>query len=145
VGIAWQGNPTYAGDRHRSIPLAEYEPLASLANVQLISLQKGPGVEQLDAIGFPVRRLARLEDAGSTFDDTAAIVANLDAVVACDTAVAHLAGAMGAAVILALSTACDWRWMRGRPDSPWYPSVRLFRQETAGDWGWVFADVAESL
>jgi Flp pilus assembly protein TadD/ADP-heptose:LPS heptosyltransferase len=145
VGIAWQGNPTYAGDRHRSIPLAEYEPLASLANVQLISLQKGPGVEQLDAIGFPVRRLARLEDAGSTFDDTAAIVANLDAVVACDTAVAHLAGAMGAAVILALSTACDWRWMRGRPDSPWYPSVRLFRQETAGDWGRVFADVAESL
>jgi len=145
VGIAWQGNPTYAGDQHRSIALAEFAPLAESQSVELISLQKGPGVEQLDAVQFPVRRLPRLEDAESSFDDTAAILANLDAVVACDTAVAHLAGAMGLPVFLALSTACDWRWMRGRDDSPWYPTARLFRQETAGDWDSVFERIARSL
>ncbi len=145
VGVAWQGNPTYAGDSHRSIPLSAFGPLANLHNVELISLQKGPGVDQLDAMSFPVRRLPRLEDAASTFDDTAAIVASLDAVVACDTAVAHLAGAMGVPVFLALSTACDWRWMRERPDSPWYPTVRLHRQGTAGDWSGVFGAIAKSV
>jgi Flp pilus assembly protein TadD len=145
VGIAWQGNPTYAGDQHRSIPLAEFAPLGHLEGVELISLQKGAGTEQLGAAPFPVHRLPRLEDAASTFEDTAAIVANLDAVVACDTGVAHLAGAMGVPVLLALSTACDWRWMRARTDSPWYPTVRLFRQHMAGIWPDVFRGIAAAL
>lgn len=143
IGILWQGNRGSGGDRQRSIPLSAFQPLAQLESVELISLQKGEAASQVDSVGFAVRKLDRLEQSQTTFDDMAAIVANLDAIVACDSSLAHLAGAMGIPVLLALSTANDWRWLRERPDSPWYPSAHLFRQSRRGEWGCVFAEIAE--
>jgi Flp pilus assembly protein TadD len=148
VGIAWQGNPRYGGDRHRSIPLLYFLPLARLAGVQLYSLQKGEGAEQLRALGPGTGVLdlaARLDEGGSAFVDTAAAMMNLDLVVTSDTSVAHLAGGLGVPVWLALNYCSDWRWLQDRPDSPWYPTMRLFRQERFGDWAGVFARLAEAL
>jgi Tfp pilus assembly protein PilF len=146
VGIAWQGRPAY-GDYFRSIPLASFAPLA-LDGVELVSLQKGPGALQLAALGgqFPVRDLGpELDEAHGAFMDTAAVMKNLDLVVTSDTATAHLAGALGVEVWVALTLAPDWRWMRERTDSPWYASMRLFRQTQLGDWAGVFERMAEAL
>ncbi len=147
IGIAWQGSQKYQGDAHRSVPLRAFAPLAELPGVRLISLQKGYGAEQLrdvpghwDIVDFGARL-----DADGAFLDTAAILAHLDLVVTSDTAVAHLAGALGIEVWMAVSMAADWRWMRGREDSPWYPTLRLFRQEQWGDWAGVFARMADEL
>lgn len=147
IGIAWQGNPKYDGDRFRSIPLAQFAPLAS-ADVELVSLQKGAGREQLASLGidFPIRELdGPIDEAHGAFMDTAAIIKNLDLVVSCDTAVAHLAGALGTRVWLALSTAADWRWMLNRSDTPWYPMTRLFRQKQLGRWEGVFDEMRDEL
>jgi tetratricopeptide (TPR) repeat protein len=144
IGIVWQGNPTHPNDRHRSIPLACFEPLARCSGVQLLSLQKGAGVEQLQQVAerFPVAELgSRLND----FMDTAAVMMNLDLVITCDTSVAHLAGALGVPVWVALPFIADWRWMLDRSDSPWYPTMRLFRQESRGDWQGVFRRLAVAL
>jgi Tfp pilus assembly protein PilF len=141
VGIAWQGNPEYVNDRFRSVPLAEFEPLARLPGVRLYSLQKGPGTEQLRALAgrFAVSELAAdLDATGGAFLETAAVMKNLDLVVCSDTALAHLAGGLGVPVWVALPAAADWRWLRDREDSPWYPTMRLFRQAALGAWGPVF-------
>jgi tetratricopeptide (TPR) repeat protein len=145
VGIAWQGSPQYKGDRFRSIPLHHFGALARVPGVTLIPLQKGPGVEQLDSISFPVTRLGPLDEATGPFMDTAAVLSGLDLCVSCDSAVAHLAGALGVRTWLALAVAPDWRWLRGRNDSPWYPSLRLFRQPRRGDWHAVFDLMARQL
>ena len=147
VGIAWQGNPNYPADRYRSFPLARFAPLAGVPGVRLFSLQKGPGTEQLRAAGmFPVIDLGpRLDEGTGPFVDTAAVMKNLDLVVTVDTALAHLAGALGVPVWLVLSSAADCRWMLDREDSPWYPTLRLFRP-SAGDAGAdVFARLAAAL
>ena len=129
IGIAWQGSRDYPSDRWRSIPLAQFAPLARLPGVRLISLQKGFGSEQVATVDFPVLDLSgRLDEAAGPFMDTAAVIRNLDLVVTPDTAIAHLAGALGAPVWLALQFSPDWRWLQGRDDSPWYPTMRLFRQ-----------------
>jgi hypothetical protein len=144
IGIAWQGNPEFGRDHHRSFRLDQFEPLAELEGVRLYSLQVGVGREQLGeaADRFPVTDLGgRLGD----FMDTAAVVTNLDLVIAPDTAVAHLAGALGVPVWLALPFACDWRWLADRDDSPWYPTMRLFRQQRWGDWDDVFERMAGEL
>ncbi len=144
IGIAWQGNPGFLEDRHRSIPLRHFAVLAAVSGVQLISLQKGPGLEQLREITgrFSVIEIgSRLDD----FADTAAVMKNLDLVIACDTAVAHLAGAVAVPVWLALPFASDWRWLLKREDSPWYPSMRLFRQAKREDWVEVFRRMANEL
>jgi hypothetical protein len=144
VGVAWQGNPQYRGDRARSLPLSCFEPLADLPGVRLLSLQKGAGVEQLQVLAgrFSVTEVgSRLND----FMDTAAVLRNLDLVIACDTAVAHLAGALGVPVWVALPRASDWRWLLDRDDSPWYPTMRLFRQTRGGDWDEVVARIAAEL
>jgi hypothetical protein len=144
IGIAWRGSPVHANDRARSFPLSCFEPLAGLPDVRLFSLQKGPGAEQLqEAAGrFPIADLgSRLHD----FMDTAAVLMNLDLVIACDTAVAHLAGALGTAVWVALPLAPDWRWLLDRDDSPWYPTMRLFRQKKLGDWSSVFQEMKTAL
>jgi Tfp pilus assembly protein PilF len=139
IGIAWQGNRHHKWDRFRSIPLAEFEPLARLRGVRLISLQKGYGTEQLRANRFPVTELAdELDASAGAFMDTAAIMKNLDLVITTDTALAHLAGGLGMPVWMALSAIADWRWLTGRDDSPWYPTMRLFRQTKLGDWSDVF-------
>jgi tetratricopeptide (TPR) repeat protein len=144
IGIAWRGSPTHKSDRARSIPLRCFEPLAGLPGVHFFSLQKGAGTEELQEARdrFPVTELgSRLED----FMDTAAVTSHLDLVIACDTAVAHLAGALGAAVWVAIPFVPDWRWLLNRNDSPWYPAMRLFRQDRRGDWQGVFRRIEAAL
>ena len=146
VGIAWQGNPEYAFDRHRSIPLTEFAPLARVEGVRLISLQK-TGAESLAEVSgrFEVEELPGLDERSGAFMDSAAVMKNLDLVITSDTATAHLAGALGVPTWVALCAAPDWRWFFDREDSPWYPSVRLFRQTALGDWSLLFRTMAEQL
>lgn len=141
IGIAWKGSAANKGDVRRSIPLAQFAPLARVPGVHLLSLQKGPGAEQLaeNADRLTVIDLGdRLDEANGPFMDTAAVMLNLDLVVTADTATAHLAGALGVPVWIALPFMPDWRWLLGRDDSPWYPTARLFRQPRLGDWTDVF-------
>jgi tetratricopeptide (TPR) repeat protein len=147
IGIAWQGSTQHKLDRHRSVALARFAPLAQVPGVRLISLQKGTGTEQLDdeALGFAVQDLGRFVNTQGAFTDTAAIMKQLDLVISCDTAMAHLAGALGVPVWVAIPFAPDWRWLRHRDDSPWYPSMRLFRQKAAGNWDEVFNRIAAEL
>jgi Flp pilus assembly protein TadD len=145
VGIAWQGRPENAADHWRSFPLERMAPLASVPGVRLISLQVGQGTEQVAALGgrFPVVEL--LGRRGRDFSETAAIASLLDLVIAPCTAVAHMAGALGVPVWVALSRPGDWRWFTGREDSPWYPTLRLFRQSRVGNWDGVFGQMADEL
>jgi tetratricopeptide (TPR) repeat protein/glycosyltransferase involved in cell wall biosynthesis len=148
VGISWQGKPTAAVDKGRSIPLNAFAPLSRAPGVRLISLQQGAAVEQLANLpaGMTVETLGAEFDRGpDAFLDTAAVMMNLDLIITCDTAVAHLAGALGRPVWIVLKYVPDWRWMMGREDSPWYPTARLFRQGRDGDWGEVFARAAAEL
>jgi ADP-heptose:LPS heptosyltransferase len=147
IGIAWQGNPKYVADGQRSIPLRHFEALATVPGVTLVSLQKGPGSEQLAKLGgrFAVVDPGLELDAADVFVDSAAVMANLDLVVSSDTSVAHLAGALGVPVWVALTQMPDWRWLRERQDSPWYPSMRLVRQTERGNWGGVFERIAAEL
>lgn len=146
VGVCWQGNPRHPEDAFRSFPLAQLETLARVPGVRLVSLQCGPGIEQMADVPFPVVDLGDgLDQRAGAFMDTAAVIMNLDLVVTADTAVAHLAGALGMPVWIALAHVPDWLWLMGRPDSPWYPTAQLFRQPIAGDWGSVFAEMALAL
>ncbi len=144
VGIAWQGNPEHTRDRRRSVRLLAFAPLAGLPGVRLVSLQKGKGREQLPELA---NRLGVLDltDRLNDFTDTAALLSQLDLVITVDTAVAHLAGALGVPVWVALAFDPDWRWMLEREDSPWYPSMRLFRQSRWGDWPGVFERMTDAL
>jgi Flp pilus assembly protein TadD len=144
VGIAWQGNPGHKKDLHRSFPLTRFRALAAIPGVRLFSLQKGAGSGQLRSAcrDLPVIDLGPwLED----FMDTAAVLANLDLVICPDTSLAHLAAALGVPVWVALPFACDWRWLLHRDDTPWYPTLRLYRQSGWGDWDGVFARLAVDL
>jgi hypothetical protein len=148
IGIAWQGDPTNIRDRDRSFSLAHFEGLAAIPGVRLISLQKGNGAEQIrDLKGhFPVIDLGAEADPGlATMEDTPAIMMGLDLVITPDTALAHLAGALGVPVWIALSSSPDWRWLLDRDDSPWYPTARLFRQTRLGEWEPVFDRMAAAL
>jgi hypothetical protein len=147
VGIGWQGNPQHRADRRRSMPLAFFRPLAEIPGVRLYSLQKGPGVEQLRGPDgpFPAEDLGALLEEEAGFMDTAAVMKCLDLVIAADTSLAHLAGALGLPVWLALACPAEWRWLQDRSDSPWYPTARLFRQPRPGAWAEVFADIAAAL
>ncbi len=133
----------YARSR-RSFLLTQFEPIARRAGIRLFSLQKGHGSEQLGKIDGRFE-VTDLSGGLGDFMDTAAAVKNLDLVIAPDTAVAHLAGALGVPVWVALPFAPDWRWMSGRDDSPWYPTMKLFRQQRWGDWDDVFARMAGDL
>ncbi len=145
VGIAWQGRPENAADRWRSFPLDRMAPLAAVPGVRLVSLQVGYGTEQIAALEgrFPVVELPGRR--GRDFSETAAIASQLDLVIAPCSAMTHLAGAIGVPVWLALSLPGDWRWFVDREDSPWYPTLRVFRQETLGDWDDVFRRMADEL
>ena len=148
VGVAWQGNPDFTGDRYRSIPLDQFEPLAELPGVQLINLQKGPAAAQLVALSERFKIVdygPQVDLRQGAFMDAAAMMMNLDLVVACDTSVAHLAGALGVPVWVALPFAPDCRWLLDRHDSPWYPTMRLFRQTEPGNWGPVFKAMARRI
>lgn len=146
IGIAWQGNPDPKVDMARAAPLSAFAPLAKIPNVRLISLQKGFGAEQIASSGVKVETLGEDFDSGPhAFLDTAAVMANLDLIVSVDTSVAHLAGAMGRPVFVALKHVPEWRWMLLRNDSPWYPAMRLFRQPARGDWSAAFAAMAKAV
>ncbi|MGD9721560.1 MAG: tetratricopeptide repeat protein [Pirellulales bacterium] len=141
VGINWQGRPTHYNDRVRSLQLAQLAPLAAIAGVQLISLQQGVGTEQLAEFAgrWPLLDLSQeIRD----FHDTAAVIRNLDLVISCDSAPAHLAGALGVPTWVALSVGSDWRWLQNRTDTPWYPTMRLYRQPTLGVWDDVVSRMA---
>jgi len=129
-------------DRDRSIRLAEFIPLAALPRVRLISLQKYHGLDQLCVVP-PACKIETLgdsfENGPDAFVEAAAVMESLDLIITCDTSVAHLAGALGRPTWLALKHVPDWRWMLDRDDSPWYPTMRLFRQPERDDWRSVFA------
>ena len=140
VGIAWQGSRNRI-DVGRSVPLEMFGRLARIPGVRLISLQKGAALDQLRAVAkdLPVEVLGDEFDAGpQAFLDSAAVMTHLDLIITCDTALAHLAGALGRPTWIAIKRVPDWRWLLDRADCPWYPSVRLFRQTQRGDWGGVF-------
>ncbi len=136
VGLVWAGRPTHTNDHNRSMRLSHFAPLSGIGNIVFYSLQKGSAAAQsgLELIDFA----AELND----FSDTAALVSGLDLVIAVDTAVAHLAGAMGKPVWVLLPMSADWRWLTNREDSPWYPTMRLFRQRRWGDWDGVVEEVS---
>ena len=145
IGIAWQGFSGRHEDKGRSFPLSCFAPLTKVPGIRLISLQKGDGEEQLASSALPVETLDGLDRGPHAFLDTAAVMETLDLVVTSDTAIAHLAGALGRPVWIALRQVPDWRWMLDRADSPWYPTMRLFRQTVDGNWELVFAAMAQAL
>jgi len=144
VGLVWAGSQIHKNDRNRSLPLSALAPLREVAGVRFFSLQKGEAAQEAASLSKAMRMIdwtAELTD----FADTAALIANLDLIMTVDTAVAHLAGAMGKPVWTLLPFVADWRWLSEREDSPWYPSMRLFRQTAPGDWTGVVARVADAL
>jgi hypothetical protein len=138
VGFVWSGNAAHANDRNRSIPAQKLMKLAANPDIQAFSLQVGGSTECSDKI---VDLAPFIRDYG----DTAAFLDAMDLVISVDTSVAHLAGALGRPVWLLLPTCNDWRWMLNRDDSPWYPTMRIFRQTTLGDWDSVLSTVADAL
>ena len=139
VGVAWSGGATHRNDARRSIGLAPLRPLLS-SGVELVSLQKDVDAEERALLEGRVRHFEQAD-----FADTAALVSLMDAVVSVDTAVAHLAGALGRPVFIMLALVHDWRWLEEREDSPWYPTARLLRQAREGDWDGVVERVTGVL
>ncbi len=140
VGLAWAGSPNHRDDVRRSIKLEQLAPILKTPEVEFFSLQMGAAGRQ--ASGWAITDFtADLRD----FCDTAALIENLDLVITVDTAVAHLAGAMGKRVWVLLARIPDWRWMLERTDSPWYPTMRLMRQQVRGDWEGPIAMAAAEL
>jgi tetratricopeptide (TPR) repeat protein len=143
VGLVWAGNPRHENDANRSMPAAAFTPLLRKQNITLFSLQVGAtDADKAWLAGAPIHDLA---PGLSDFADTAAAIAQLDLVISVDTAVAHLAGALGRPVWLLVPFVPEWRWMLERTDSPWYPTMRLFRQTAPGDWDALMARVAAAL
>jgi hypothetical protein len=144
VGIAWAGRPEHGNDRNRSLSLAQLAPLAAHPGVSLVSLQKGAATAEIGSV-FWRTPVFNAGPVFKTFYETAAAISCLDLVITVDTAIAHLAGALGKPCWVMLPYAPDWRWLQERLDSPWYPSVRLFRQAASGEWQPVIAEVAKAL
>ena len=142
VGLVWAGHPQNRNDRRRSIPLGALAPLAAVPGVVLHSLQGGEAARQVERSPL---ELVDHEAERHDFLGVAGLVANLDLVITVDTAAAHLAGALAKPVWTLLPFAPDWRWLLGREDTPWYPTMRLFRQAVAGDWAGVLTRVANEL
>ncbi len=144
VGLVWAGNPGHQNDRNRSIDLKLLAPLLDVEGCAFASLQVGAAGDAIAAAGF-ADRIADLGQRLGDFADTAATITTLDLVIGVDTAVVHLAGALAKPVWTLLPLVPDWRWLTGRDDSPWYPTMRLFRQPAAGDWPGTIAAVARAL
>jgi hypothetical protein len=144
IGIAWAGRPTHNNDSNRSASLATLGKLGEVPGVALVSLQKGPPAAQIGSY-FGAAPLLNIGPELTDFADTAALLQSLDAVVAVDTSIVHLAGALGRPAFVLLPYAPDWRWLLGRADSPWYPGTRLFRQAAPQDWSGVVAAAAAAL
>ncbi len=143
VGLVWAGSPFHRNDCNRSCQLATLTPLSRAQGIHFYGLQTGTAAR--DAATHPDISIHNLGHLFHDLSDTAAAIAHLDLVITVDTAVLHLAGAMGKSVWGLLPYAPDWRWMLHRTDSPWYPTLRLFRQPKPGDWTTVFEKVAHAL
>jgi len=139
--VAWAGSPGFGNDRRRSIPVEKFKALLRRPNLAFHVLADRLRDGDEAALGG----LAQMHAGIADFADTAALIAAMDLVVTVDTAVAHLAGALGRPVWVLLPHSPDWRWLLGRDDSPWYPTARLFRQPAAGDWDSVLVGVGEAL
>jgi tetratricopeptide (TPR) repeat protein len=145
IGICWQGSKTKV-DIGRSFPLSLFEGISKAPNVELISLHKGEGEHQIEGINFELTTLGADFDFGDdAFLDTAAVMMNCDLIITSDTAVAHLAGALGCQTWVVLKHVPDWRWMLNRSDSPWYSTMTLYRQKIPGDWAYVFDAINRNL
>ena len=144
VGLVWSGNPAFVDDHRRSLDPALLAPLLAVEGVSFHSLQAGPAADGLLRVPG-AERVMMLGHEFADFADTAACIAALDLVISSCTSVPHLAGAMGKQVWLMLAFAADWRWLKARDDSPWYPTARLYRQARPGDWPGVIAGVAKAL
>ena len=145
VGICWQGSKNKI-DFGRSFPLSLFEGISKVPNIELISLHKGEGENQIKDINFELTTLGDDFDAGeNAFEDTAAIMMNCDLIITSDTATAHLAGALGCPTWVALKKVPDWRWMLEQNQSPWYPNMKLYRQKELGDWDHVFEIIKRDL
>lgn len=143
IGVNWQGNETA-----KSIPLDFFPAVAAIPGVRLYSLQKVKGLEHLDRLRdrLPLIDWTAEMDAGPDgFIDTAAVMANMDLVVTCDTSIAHLSGGLGVRTWMALKWLPDWRWEASRPDCPWYPTMRLFRMARKDDWAEVMGRITDEL
>ncbi len=145
IGIAWQGNPTRRMDNWRSFPLNALAPLAAVPGVRLVNLQVDHGLDQLCGWAGELPLIDLLRARKRDFAETAALMTELDLVIAPDTAVAHLAGGLGLPVWVGVCAMGDWRYPHGRNDTPWYPTMRLFRQSKHGDWKGVFAGMKTAL
>ncbi|MCL1470794.1 FkbM family methyltransferase [Argonema antarcticum] len=143
VGIVWAGSSAHKNDRNRSCELKHFLSLLDIPQIAFYSLQKEPKAADLAKIG--IVKVQDLSEKFNDFADTAAAIAQLDLIISVDTAVAHLAGAMGKPVWVLLTKIPDWRWMLEGEDSPWYPTMRLFRQSREGDWAEIFERVAVAL
>jgi Flp pilus assembly protein TadD len=144
VGLVWAGRPEHKNDHNRSMLLAQLLPLLESGAAVFFSLQKGPSASQIAALPGHVKILDLTPELHN-FADTAALIDNLDLVIGVDTSVMHLAGAMGKPAWLLLPFVPDWRWLLDREESPWYPSLRLFRQKLIGDWSDVVQKITEAL
>src|SRR5262249_43727700 len=143
IGVAWAGSPLHRNDARRSIDIEALAPLFQLDGVRWFSLQAGD--HAADLARLPEGRVPDLATHLTAFAETAAAIAHLDLVITVDTAVAHVAGALGRPCWVMLRFRPDWRWLTEREDSPWYPTLRLFRQRAAGDWAEVVARVCSAL
>jgi hypothetical protein len=144
IGIAWSGRPTHPNDKRRSMRLADLAPLGRVEGVSFVSLMQKVRKEDTGDLGV-LPGLLDVSDGLTDFAQTAAAIANLDLVITIDTAVGHLSGAIGRPVWLMLANPPDWRWMLDRSDTPWYPTMRLFRQPRPGDWPSLVGAVAQEL
>ena len=145
VGICWQGSKNKI-DVGRSFPLSLFEDISKVPNLELISLHKGEGEKQIQKINFDITVLDDGFDSGDdAFVDTAAVMANCDLIITSDTAIAHLAGALGCCTWVILKKVPDWRWMLDRNDSPWYPNMKLYRQKKYDDWEEIFDTIKKDL
>jgi tetratricopeptide (TPR) repeat protein len=140
VGLVWAGSPTHRDDYRRSIRFEQLKPILDVPGIEWVNLQVGPAARQAEGSPFLLPPIEPRD-----FADTAAVLAGLDLTVSVDTAVAHLAGAIGKPVWILLAKVPDWRWLLGRPDSPWYPTMRLFRQHKYGDWEGPIREAAQQL
>ena len=144
IGIVWAGKPSHKNDRNRSVGLELFGPLMELPNTRFFSFQKGGPEKQIEERGLSLV-IQDLSPHIRDFADTASMLQGMDLIITVDTSVAHLAGALAKPVWCMLPFAPDWRWQLQRDDSPWYPSMRLFRQTSPGDWGEVFQRVRIAL